>query len=153
MLDHYGPDRVRFVGYNHLPYLLSDEPADLYQRRYRAGLPHIPDPDYIALHRLVMGPNAGWRNDRMAKVRWLVQRPGWETEYKDTVALKLADKGLVEIISERVVEDRGDETELNDDTKVTARMNVATLRRIAEIRGIDGADDMTRADLLDLLRE
>jgi hypothetical protein len=143
ILRHYGSERVRFVGYDHMPYLLSRDPTDAYEKRYKAGLPHIPDPDYIALHGLFMGQKK--REGKVARVRWLVRKPGWETEYSDAVAQKLADKGQVEII--------GAEEAAEPETKATARMNVATLREIAKARGIEGADDITRADLLDLLRD
>jgi len=154
IFKRYGSERVEFLGHDHKPFLLSDKLDDTYQRRYRRGLPHVPDPDYITLHRLIYGPTVwGYRSDRTVRVRWLVKRPGWETDYKEEVALKLAEKGKVEIIGTvREANTKAADDALNAETKVTARMSAATIRKIAKLRGIEDADDHTRADLLEMLK-
>lgn len=158
LLEHYGSDRVRFVGFDHMPYLLGGQSDHAYERRYLRGLPHIPDPEYIALHRLIYGPHIGWRREKVVKVRWIKgSRPGWETEYSESIAQKMRDRGDVEILG--VVRDveqvpAPDEAdEIAADMKVTQRMSVATLREVARLRGIEDPDELKKAELLALLRE
>lgn len=137
LLAHYGSTRVEFIGWNHLPYLLSRRPADEYQRRYRRGLPHIPDPKYIALHNLVFGRMAGWKEDVMVRVKWIVPpREGWETQYKESVARIFAGRGQVKILGPV----KGEEPkEVAPQAEITAELDINTLRKIAKARGLSAA--------------
>ena len=108
----YTLDRVEFVGYDHKPFILGDEKAAKYWQQYSRGRAHIDDPEYLALVEGLYGIEAlRPREDKIVKVRYLRgPRVGWETEYKEAVALKLAERGEVEIIPEPEPEpEAGDE--------------------------------------------
>jgi hypothetical protein len=140
-----------------MPFLLSGRHPSEYEGRYLAGKPHIPDRQYIALFRLIYGPGSDWRKDRVVKVRFLKgAKPGYETFYRESIAQAMADKGKVEIlevVSEEPAPNGEIEDEINAETEVTTRMKVETLRKIADLRGLEDTEDLTKDELLELLRD
>ena len=46
IFEEFGSDRVTFWGYDHKPFLLGHDRADLYAKRYLSGSVHIPDDEY-----------------------------------------------------------------------------------------------------------
>jgi len=98
ILKHYGYDRIRFIGHDHLPFLLSDTPASEYRVRYQAGKPHIADADYLQTWEKWTGQPAvlvPGRIGKMAKVRF---KNGYETEMRETLAMKMVEKGRCELV-------------------------------------------------------
>lgn len=149
IVDRYGAERIHFVGHDHLPVIVLGDDVS-YARRYRKGLPHIPDPEYIALHRLIYGSHGAWRPEHVVKVRYIKKNPGFETEYRESIAMKLADKGVVEIIGKPRQVEPGVEVTAN--TQVTTRMSKETLVEVAKLRGIEDAEEITKTELLSLLK-
>jgi len=107
----YTLDRVEFIGYDHKPFIASGEKAAKYWQQYSRGRAHIDDPEYLALVEGLYGIEAlRPREDKIVKVRYLRgPRAGWETEYKEAIALKLAERGEVEIIPEPEPEPEADD--------------------------------------------
>lgn len=121
----YTLDRVEFIGHDHKPFILGDEHAAKYWKQYSRGRTHIDDPDYRALVEGLYGIRAeGPKEDRIVKVRYIKgPRIGWETEYTESVAYVLAERGEVEIIQEKpeeVVDELG-ATEDPPPPRTTAR--------------------------------
>jgi len=146
---------VEFVGYNHMPFVNSNISVKSYYQRYILGKPHIPDPEYIALYKLIHGRGEvyDYRRYRVVRVRYITdKRRGWETEYREDVAQILADRGQIEILG-TVRDEQPEEPEVSGDTQVTDRMKKETLVKIANIRGIEGAESFTKAELVELLNE
>lgn len=150
IIERYGAERVHFVGHDHLPVILAGN-DECYARRYRQGLPHIPNPDYIALHRLIYGSHGAWRPEHVVRVRYLTKKPGFETEYNEDIAMKLVNKGVVEIIGEPRQVEPG--TQVEAETRVTTRMSKESLVEVARLRGIDDAEELTKSELLALLKD
>lgn len=46
IFEQFNPDLVTFWGYDHKPFLLGNEPANTYAKKYLAGESHIPDKKY-----------------------------------------------------------------------------------------------------------
>lgn len=46
ILEYYGHDKIKFIGYDHLPYLLSKKLNDEYASNYLDGKSHIDDTSY-----------------------------------------------------------------------------------------------------------
>lgn len=46
--EHYGLDRLTFIGFDHKPFIRSGVHPNAYTLDYLAGRPHIDDPEYIA---------------------------------------------------------------------------------------------------------
>lgn len=98
LLNDYGESRVRFIGHDHKPYLLSEAPNDAYCHRYLNGHPHISDPAYIAVWEKWTGRKANeLESDPMVKVKY---KDGREAQMKDVIAAKLERKGKVEIVKQ-----------------------------------------------------
>lgn len=97
ILRDFGPDRIEFIGHDHLPFLLSRRPATEYSRSYIAGKPHIADPEYLQTWQEWAGrPIPGLPEDlTLVKVRY---KDGREAELQNPIAMKMAAKGKVEII-------------------------------------------------------
>lgn len=91
-LGQYGWDRVRFIGYDHLPYLRSLKPAGEYARRYIAGKPHLMTPEYVARWEAWTGRSAfpPLKEDVIMRVRF---PDGREADMKDVIAEKMIRKG------------------------------------------------------------
>ena len=91
---------VEFIGFDHKPYILSKRPADLYWRQLQRGRAHIDDPGYLETYRLLYGDRIrGPKEDRMVRVKYISgPRVGWETQYKESVAQILANRGEIEIL-------------------------------------------------------
>ena len=148
---------VEYVGFDHKPYILSDEDPGKYYQRYVKGLPHIPDPDYIALSQLLYGDEAiyGRRRFRVIRVKYITgQKLGFEAEYNEEIAQRLAGKGEVEIIGV-VKEEKPEEPEVAADMKITARMGKDTLIKIAELKGIEigDPDAWTKAEIREIIEQ
>lgn len=96
--EHYGLDRVEFVGHDHKPFILSEANASAYPNRYLRGLPHLPDPAY----RQAFGKFTGWkpedRGDRKMKVRFV--KKDFVTELNEEIARRLIHKGEAELVQE-----------------------------------------------------
>ena len=147
-------EAIEFVGYDHKPFIEGAEDRATYVRRYKRGRPHIPDPEYVALYALCYG-DSFYRHDRgedpVVKVRYIGgPRAGWETMYNEKIAIMLANKGTVEIIDEAPPEDEVDEL-IDAKVKVTSRMNLETLHKIADLRGLEGYEELTKKELRERL--
>jgi hypothetical protein len=96
LLAEYGADRVRFIGHDHMPFLLGDQPSDAYCHRYLHGRPHIADPEYIEIWEQFTGRSAvDIQEEIMIEVRF---PDGRKVIMKDFIAEKMAKKGKVEIV-------------------------------------------------------
>lgn len=144
-------ERVTFIGYNHKPFILSEQKAREYQERYMVGKPHINDKEYIALFKTLTGYRARGIDfmdlSKTVKVKYL-RGPsvGWETQYKLGVALKLEERGEIKIL------DKPKEPKDIEDNVIDPDMKVAALRKIAEARGIEGWESMKKKELFDALK-
>jgi len=141
---------IKFVGYDHKPLIMRKTDTTLYGRRYMRGLPHIPDPAYIALFNLLYGQASYSRRiEPMVKVRYLKgAKCGWERPYPDAIANRLAARGEVEILGP--FEETSEELEIAAATEITKNMKKSTLVKIAKIRGYDGAEKLTKAGIVKL---
>ena len=144
-------ESIKFVGYDHKPLIMSGTNTALYCRRYMRGLPHIPDPAYIALFNLLYGQvshgqaSHGQRLNSMVRVRYLKGgKIGWERHYREDIAMKLKAQGEVEILGP-------EEPEIVADMKITKGIKNDTLVKIAQIRGIKGAEKRTKAEIFELM--
>jgi hypothetical protein len=98
IIEAYGQDRIRFIGYNHMPYLLSGKPASEYARRYMQGKPHIPNEEYFDVWEKWAGkPAIPFKESQMVRVRY---KDGREIEMNDFIAAKMERKGKIMIIKE-----------------------------------------------------
>lgn len=121
LLKEYGADRVRFIGHNHKPFLMSDQPSDAYCHRYLHGKPHIADSEYIAVWERFTGRTAGdLQEECMTKVRF---KDGREVVMKDLIAQKMAKKGKVKILKSREKEDPDDQTDKSEKKRGRPRKN------------------------------
>jgi len=154
LIGHYGTERIRFVGFDHIPFLLGKGREDTYQKRYTRGVPHVPDPAYIALHNLIYGGPRSLQGEGLMKVRFLTgKNPGFVTEMSEDSAMIYAAKGKVEIlgvVSSKPIDETG-LGEITADTKITNRMTLDTLRKIAGLKGIDDTEGLTKAEIVELL--
>jgi hypothetical protein len=144
---------IEFVGYDHTPAIRDPEfEARSYRKRYRRGLPHIPDPKYIAVFNLLYGVQEFYdmKDETMVDVRYLPPHTaaGWETKYKYAVAKKLEEKGEVEILGERTPDDGA----ITEDTTVTTRMLRETVDKIARLRGIENPERYAKRELVKMLK-
>lgn len=158
VVRRYGPSRVRFVGFDHLPFLEMRKHDHRYAERYLKGKPHIPDPGYVAVHQMIYGGSGVMRGERLMRVRFT--KDGYETDMNEDLAKVYADKGKVELLEEaspRVPIEGVEQIEVVADQKVTARMSIDTLRQIAALReregrGIEGWESMKRTELIEALK-
>jgi hypothetical protein len=96
LIAEYGTDRIRFIGHDHMPFLLGDLPSNAYCHRYLRGQPHIADPEYIEIWQRFTGRSAGnIQEETMIEVRF---SDGRKVIMKDFIAEKMAKKGKVEIV-------------------------------------------------------
>ena len=65
--ERYGWDRIEFWGHDHKPFLRSGEEPSAYQKRYVAGIPHIPGEEYRRLFAEQYGPATGHYEDGRRK--------------------------------------------------------------------------------------
>tara|TARA_Y100000310_G_scaffold269827_1_gene283309 strand:- start:23026 stop:23763 length:738 start_codon:yes stop_codon:yes gene_type:complete len=142
---------IRFIGYDHMPYIQAEDNEYGYYDRYRAELPHIPDQEYIAIFWLLYGKHYVYKRELnpMVKVRYIIgPRIGWETEYRRSIAEIFVSRGLVEVIAAAPADD-----DITADMTVTKRMNKDTLLKIAGLRAVPVHEDMTKAQLIERLSE
>lgn len=141
---------IEFVGYDHLP-AIRDREMRSYRQRYRRGLPHIPDPDYIALFNLLYGVREVYDmgDERMVDVRYLAphRSAGWETRYRYDIAKKLEGKGELKIL------DMPEEATITETPNITTRMTRATVEKIARLRGIENPERYNKRDIVRMLKE
>jgi len=52
IISDFGESRISFIGHNHLPFLLSDNPDTFYSDLYLKGKPHIDDERYQNIHNM-----------------------------------------------------------------------------------------------------
>jgi len=121
LAQHYGLDRIEFLGHDHKPYILSDASEAAYMKRYRRGRPHIPDAEYRELFEKVTGWTPGKVEDEVVDVEYLKgPRVGWRTQYNTDVAQILADRGEVRILSkEKAAEEPESAAEPVDEPDLT----------------------------------
>jgi len=99
LLETYGRRRIRFIGYDHLPYLLSGRPPTEYSNCYRAGEPHLYDADYIEVWEQWSGKSAfSYKEISIVKVKVKYTKTGQVAEMDQQVAAKMQSKGKVEIL-------------------------------------------------------
>lgn len=99
LADYYGLDSVEFVGYDHKGFILSSANENSYMKRYRRGLPHIPDPNYWEIFSKKTGWKPGMEVPEVVEVEYLKgPRIGWKTKYNADVATILADRGEIKIV-------------------------------------------------------
>lgn len=115
IMGQYGWDRVRFIGYDHLPYLRTlRDPAE-YAKKYIAGKPHILDKTYIDRWQLWTGKDAN--PIPKEEVNVLVQfNDGRQAEVKERIAEKMIKKGKAKVVGQKQVK----QPELMEDPKKTA---------------------------------
>lgn len=151
ILTRYGADRITFVGFDHKPYLLSGRTEYEYLHRYTQESPHIPDPEYIALHQIIYGSAGVMHGHRKVKVRF--RRNDYETIMNGDVADTYLEKGKIDVVGV-VRSDPIEGTNLDSvegDMSVLDRMTDETLRKVARLAGVE-AGDLNRQDLLSALR-
>lgn len=98
LIRYYGHDRIRFIGFDHKPFLLSGEADKAYRDRYQAGMPHICDAQYIRTWEQFTGESAvvpRGRLGQMARVRF---PNGYEGELRESMALRMVGKGACVLI-------------------------------------------------------
>ena len=117
IVKRYGSDRIRFIGFDHMPYILSGRASQAYANRYRDGKPHIIDDDYIEQWEKWSGKKARitGREYSMVKVRF--KKNGFESVMSDEVAEKYAEKKKVEIIGKVEAPKREAKTEKKAEPK------------------------------------
>lgn len=99
LLESYGRKRIRFIGYDHLPYLLSGRSADEYGKYYKAGKPHIYDADYIESWEKWSGKTAFNYEEKIemkVKVKYTIT--GQIAEMDEPIAVKMQKKGKLTIL-------------------------------------------------------
>lgn len=100
LLAVYGEERIRFIGHDHKPFLLSMLPSNTYCQKYTNGFPHINDPDYLKTWEKWTGKKPEvFEEEYMTKVKF---PDGREVEMKDFIAKKMAKKGKVEILKQDI---------------------------------------------------
>lgn len=104
ILGQYGWDRVRFIGYDHLPYLKSRVDAGKYAKRYLVGRPHLMTPEYIARWEDWTGMSAFPSPIEEVKVK-IVFADGREAEVKDVIAEKMIRKGKAKPVGKAKVQE------------------------------------------------
>lgn len=101
ILERYGWDRVTFWGHDHMPFLKSRVPANRYQQRYSAGIPHIPGEEYRRLFdaqfRPVTGKRVehyqGYEDEQLVKFRFQGGGATYVTHIKASVAVIFQNRG------------------------------------------------------------
>jgi len=142
-------EAIQFVGYDHGPMIRNGSARDAYYQRHVRGLPHIPDPEYIALYNSLYGPAAYEKDTRPGvRVRYLKDgKAGWERGYPEEIATRLAEQGEVEILGPFV---DPYEPEIEAAEKIASGMRKDTLLKIAEIRGNRGAGKLTKVEIIEM---
>jgi hypothetical protein len=98
IIEVYGKDRIRFIGHNHMPFLLSGKAPSEYSRRYMQEKPHIPNEEYFDVWEKWAGrPAIPFKESQMVRVRY---KDGREIEMNDFIAAKMERKGKIMIIKE-----------------------------------------------------
>lgn len=157
MFKQFGHERIRFVGFDHKPALLAKQfRDDAYLKRYSRGVPHIPDPEYIALHQFIYGGDGVMKGEKIVKVRFL--KNGYECEMREELAMSYLEKGKIRIIDDEAARkpiDRTGEPEIAGAPKITNRLTVAALQKIAMMKGFAKGDyeGLKKAELVALLEE
>jgi len=105
LLETYGRKRIRFIGYDHLPFLLSGRRSNEYSDYYRRGKPHIYDADYIEAWEKWSGKKAfDYKEIFEMKVKVKYTKTGQVAEMDVKIAEKMQSKGKLEIIKENKVD-------------------------------------------------
>lgn len=99
IIAYYGAKRIRFIGYDHMPFLLSGEPTSKYAADYLVGAPHIDSPEYRAAWEKHTGRSAksAPRGSVMVKVKF---PNGYESMMREIIAVALSKKGECVIVDE-----------------------------------------------------
>ncbi len=138
---------IQFIGYDHKPMILKGSSKDTYSLRYKRGLPHIPDPEYVALFNLLYGERQ-YEHAPKVLVRYLRDgKAGWERPYAEKIANALVAKGEVEILGPYK---EPFEPEITVTKEITKGMRKDTLLKIAEIRGNALPANLTKAEILEM---
>ena len=101
IINDFGSDRIKFIGHNHMPFLLSDESSLKYSMMYRKGLPHILDQEYIDQWEKWKGKKFNNQGSvyTMVKVKFI--KNGFETVMNEQVAAAYKAKGKIDIIGQK----------------------------------------------------
>lgn len=150
--DRYGWNNIEFIGFDHKPFVQNSLYKEKeYYKRYILGLPHIPDPEYIALFNSLYGTDEVYDMRNVERVKFQygpnAHRPNWITEYRFDVAIKMQEKGKGKII------DNPDDDKIvkGDIPKSLSKLSKASLIKIAKIRGIKSASN--KKELIEKLTE
>lgn len=102
--EKYTLDNVEFIGFDHKPFILSNDDYRTYSKYYLSNQPHIPGENYAYFFENVTGISVTPTRHSRKKVRVKYLRgikEGWVTEYLETVALILERQGKVEILEDK----------------------------------------------------
>lgn len=100
LFEVYDHKRVRFIGYDHKPYLFSGRSSMQYSQRYRNGKPHIIDPDYMEAWEQWTGKKYEHIDFGGETVKVKYKHNGYVATVSEGVAAKLIDKGKAELVKE-----------------------------------------------------
>lgn len=100
IVKEFGSDKIRFIGFGHLPFIESRESITKYSKKYIAGKPHIYDKEYIEAFELWTGRKGeiGYKGDYMVKVRFT---NGYVTDMVGEIAEKYEKAGKLEILDKK----------------------------------------------------
>lgn len=104
IIRYYGHDRIRFIGFDHMPFLLSSEPDKAYRDRYQAGMPHICDAQYIRTWEQFTGQSAVVPRGRLGTMVRVRFPNGYEGELRESMALRMVGKGECVLVEEAAPE-------------------------------------------------
>lgn len=99
LIARYGAERIRFLGHDHMPFLLSSKAPDKYAKRYTSGKPHIEAPEYIATWEQSTGKKHNPVPDPpvIVKVKFC---NGYEGTLREEMAARLVKKGECVIVQD-----------------------------------------------------
>lgn len=145
LLKENDPDRVAFVGYDHKPFLLSNENCSKYYIRYGNDEPHIDTPEYRRIHQtytdrgIYFDQNAFCVtiknvSNRLWELRGKIVSPGEEVLLPENLADRLLtgypkDFVFVKGVSEDESNEQRGEPIHNEQGKVPARENNGSTRK------------------------
>ena len=101
LFEVYDHTRVRFIGYDHKPYLFSGRSSMVYSQRYRDGRPHIMDDKYLSVWENWTGKKSQCLDLGGETVKVKYKKNGFIGEVSEAVAAKLIDKGKAELVKKK----------------------------------------------------
>lgn len=106
LFEVYDHTRVRFIGYDHKPYLFSGRSSMQYSQRYRDDRPHIIELVYLETWKKWTGKDYCYLGGETVKVKY--KKNGYVATVSEAVAAKLIDKGKAELVKEKKQEEKTD---------------------------------------------